>query len=107
MTAPKWTPGPWVVDADDRDYGACVRTSAEPCVSVAWCGPASAVSAFGSYSVLLEEVHANARLIAAAPDLAEALEAVIADITADNDTWAPDSSVELARAALAKARGDA
>lgn len=50
-----------------------------------------------------EEDQANARLIAAAPDLLEALELMVD--TYDNGGW-PSSTLVIARAAIAKAKGE-
>ena len=54
----------------------------------------------------LEEVHANTRLMAAAPELMEALTVLLANVNASfpNDNFAPDVT-KMARAAIAKARG--
>jgi hypothetical protein len=56
----------------------------------------------------VEVMHANARLIAAAPDLLEALRDVIGWVPgpASWHTGAPAKAVERARAALSKATGE-
>jgi len=55
------------------------------------------------------ELAANARLIAAAPELLEALEAVIPDLEHYVATHGPgpDKRLAIARAAIAKAKGGA
>ena len=55
------------------------------------------------------EVEANARLIAAAPELLEALEAVLPDLEHYVATHGPgpDKRLAVARAAIAKATGGA
>jgi len=53
----------------------------------------------------LETSEANARLIAAAPDLLEALKSVIAWLDAPDESAFSDSQLALARAAIAKATG--
>ena len=81
----KWTPGPWrvdgqwLMDADGATLGEILDPRAGPCAA---------------------ESDANARLIAAAPELYEALKAVVA--IADRRTVEFDA----AHAALAKALGD-
>ena len=50
-----------------------------------------------------EQVRANARLIAAAPELLDALESVLKDITFDGDKWSEGSSIALAKKDIAKA----
>lgn len=51
--------------------------------------------------------HADMRLMAAAPDLLYALRAMLNDTTTANEVWADGTAVEQARAAIAKATGDA
>jgi hypothetical protein len=63
----------------------------------------------GSYSISADEAHANARLIAAAPDLAAALRdlvSVIESLRQCND-WSsePTGVMDRARAALSKVDG--
>jgi len=96
----KWTPGPWRADLGET-YRACDRQNQ----TVAW-----ATFVFSSAKATVrresEEVAANARLIAAAPELAEALEALVEE-TADMLTWGCEPDViRNARAALAKAKGE-
>lgn len=88
MSAPAWTPGPWRdgQDGNTRVYGP---------------------DGMGEHSGLIATVfkgRANARLIAAAPDLAEALEELLFE---DSDKSEVDRVVTRvkARAALAKAHG--
>jgi hypothetical protein len=69
---------------------------------VAWCGVATTVGSSGDQSIDAAEARANARLIAAAPDLLAALERL------ERLSWsalAPDDPVRVsARAAIAKAK---
>jgi hypothetical protein len=83
MTA-KHTPGPW-----KAIRALIVMDVAERPVIAQMCDPA------GSY----HEMQANARLIAAAPDMLEALTKIIA-ATEDGDEM---GAVEMALAAIAKA----
>ena len=85
--ATKFTPGPWSVCAD-RAYVD---------------GPDGKVVAHCCYERHPSEEYANADLIAAAPDLYEALEAFIAG--ADTGYISVDVD-KFARAALARARGE-
>lgn len=74
--------------------------------------PLSAVaSVYSESSTNLDQIKSNARLIAAAPELLEALSQIIAlDRTEENEWDAVDrvipSIVEIAQAAIAKALGD-
>ena len=89
MTA-KHTPGPWEVEWGHHDYET---DSYQANISVAsWNNPASVARVFTS---------ANARLIAAAPNLLAALEAIHAHL--ENGDSANATCEELARAAIAKA----
>lgn len=98
MGSVKHTPGPWVVGVTvDRTHGD-------------W--PVFRLRGLEDPNPDGAEVQANANLIAAAPDLLAALEAMdryffIEDHTEDGDPEAYRALYEQARAALAKARGDA
>lgn len=91
MSAPKFTPGPWIYCF--RSAGTCVETESGRTVAVA-----SPTPGVGDYD-------ANARLIAAAPEMYEALRALL-DVSKTDD-WNGsaklDDALEAARAALAKA----
>lgn len=63
-TQPQHTPGPWVSDAH------LVLTSDD-----------YSIATVRSKSLTAEETNANAMLMAAAPEMLEALEAIIADLT--------------------------
>ena len=100
----KWTPGPWHCHRNSVfwEFGSDERGQlGDVC--------ASAFSVEGWAPVNAEEVmEANARLIAAAPELAEALEAMVERFGHDIFTM-PAEDRELltrARAALAKAKGE-
>lgn len=120
MSAAKHTPGPWAVDAEEIEQGA------DDIFTVAIWAPGpdgerpliATVSAFsliseqvGSTEVvttgapavdLLEQAKANARLIAAAPELLEALRKLLAMADSHNIGGA---SRTQARAVIQKATG--
>lgn len=91
MRDAKHAPGPWkaqglAIVASDRSFVGRVYP---------WCAdPQDA-----------ECAKANARLIAAAPELLEALEEIVS--AADGDGWSQlDADLRKARAAIAKAKGE-
>lgn len=92
----KFTPGPWFVSGSMTRYVEA-RIGGGTIQEVAACGPTDADGGYG------EQQHANARLIAAAPDLLEALEHLVnhIDVTGSLSIL----STGKARAAIAKARG--
>lgn len=104
MSGPTYTPGPWVRDEEvGRDLGIVEITTSErinnnfvPIVQVdtEWYEPFAA------------EQRANALLITAAPDLLEALEALVAQSL---DSGHPHDwlrhEIDQAKAAIAKAKG--
>lgn len=98
----KWTPGPWHChrNPDFWEFGSDEHGQlGDVC--------ASAFSVEGWAPVNAEEVmEANVRLIAAAPELYEALKDLVEE-TADMLTWGCEPDViRNARAALAKAKGE-
>ena len=85
----KHTPGPWIWGADFRGlYGA---------------GPDNAVLAHAPYEGMWlsesDSIEANAKLMAAAPDLLAALTAFVEEV----EGTFPFTSLDAARAAIAKA----
>jgi hypothetical protein len=106
MTERKHTPGPWEA-YDAAAYGTLIT-----CGSLT--GQGHRIAYVHLYRDLSVETYAaNARLIAAAPELLEALEAVlywaelIAGDTTDKEAAAnEEASIALARAAITKATGD-
>jgi hypothetical protein len=96
MTA-KHAPGPWVA------VGAWVEHSYWDCPDVCSCAPES----IGQRGRAYDEQCANARLIAAAPDLLEALKAVMEALIADLPQAEGSPTVQGALAAIAKAEGRA
>ena len=93
----KHTPGPWVVVGSRTKYVEA-RLVGSLMQEVAACGPTLADEGYG------QQQEANARLIAAAPDLLEAL-IELADCGAE--AWGEDRPcVKWARAAIARATGE-
>ena len=95
-----WTPKPWIVFTSEDDWGCdtFVGTLTDTLFDVRpWKGPAWQ--------------EANARLIAASPEMAEALEAALAIsdkyVGADGRTAECQAVYDQCAAALAKARGEA
>ena len=98
MTEAKWTKGPW---ATRRGHSVVeIRTTA---------GLEIAQTAGGHYwQNFTDEALANARLIAAAPELYEALELALMawDHDGEPNAIGYEHAMELARAALRNARGE-
>jgi len=90
----KHTPGPWYVGCEDEDTGEIeVISGVRPYVCLVLPG------------AIDEVTPANARLIAAAPELLEALTEIVT--AADGDGWKKlDATFAGARAAIAKATGE-
>lgn len=89
------TPGPW------RAKGAEVY-----CGRLRVCSQVNAADASLNIGGSVERSHANARLIAAAPDLLEALEGVIPYLEEDPDDEGDyNERIRTVRAAIAKAKG--
>lgn len=88
------TPGPWFIDIEsEKLWDICVDRGEDLWVVV------QMTQAVGSTALTAEDI-ANARLIAAAPDLLEALKAVLSEVEG-----CCCSSERRARAAIAKATG--
>jgi len=100
-----YTPGPWEIQ--DEHFAKDL----DPTTYCCYIGPKGRVSfanlqAYAKdpeWGMSNEETKANARLIAAAPELLEALAACEAALTAEGG-WT--STIKLARAAIAKAKGE-
>ena len=103
MTDTPWTPGPWETEWDDFGDGEGLqKTIGAPS------DPLIAIVGFGIGSVervedFPAEFAANARLIAAAPEMAELLDELAVE------TWDHDMRdlTDKARAMLARIRGEA
>ena len=89
------TSGPWTVEADDCFFKGVFIPIESDCRVVAEIQPA-----YGDNGELTEEDRANARLIAAAPEMLAALKALLhARIVRDGDV------IERAQAIIASAEG--
>lgn len=97
MSAPNTTPGPWFCVEQNK---AIIRSAAAKC---------EVARASEQYMDRQARV-ANAHLIAAAPELYEALERMLSKHCNDTGTaasdWKPHSAPFLALVALRKARGE-
>ncbi len=91
MSEPKWTPGPW--SAHEAKFGWEVVVGERPLYG-------KSITGWGAVST----TEANARLIAAAPELYEALEALRPYF--EGEHYPDHPHCVLIRAALAKARGE-
>ena len=101
----KHTPGPWMVHTYDVNLGPYNKA-----LDVGTSGRAVAkvIGEFENPKVG-DQARANARLIAAAPELLEALEAVtrrLEHVLHKNGISALPTDIKNARAAIAKARGE-
>ena len=101
----RYTPGPWEIDTETRPAEVCTihgvpAMPTEGGLGQEWVYVRGEI---GYWQADEEENLANAHLIAAAPDLYEALADLLA--ICDGDPDEPEE-VKWARAALAKARGE-
>lgn len=97
------TKGPWSIPhfADEKSTCACSYILSD---SQRGFGAIATIQ-FGGENENHETAKANANLIAAAPDLLKALEMMVFASVVHG--YEADSSVPIARAAIAKARGEA
>jgi hypothetical protein len=96
MSESKHTPGPWVAEIGGQGSFMIEDSNARVlCQRAAW------------YSSMVDESEANARLIAAAPDLLAALIAIADQLERVGDTRRHKDGqyIDEARAAIAKAEG--
>lgn len=98
------TPGPWSFDHDWRRFPTIFGADKKKVATIEKDG-------FPAKNVRTAAQEANARLIAAAPELLEALEGICSAFTQPgNDGWFSDpvhsDEVNKARAAIAKATGE-
>lgn len=103
MAEHKWTPGPWRAGHFSSVVGCPVVAQPDPARnSIIVAGTRGAVAS--ESDAFVAEIVANAHLIAAAPDLYEALEALL---QGGQPAWVDPPEWIAARDALAKARGEA
>ncbi|MGK0556132.1 hypothetical protein [Bordetella bronchiseptica] len=95
------TPGPWARDIGSG-FGCDVRAENGRKVAATW-GINNGDPHRPAYRA---ECDANARLIAAAPELLEALETLVADFADYPASERPCHAFDLARAVIAKAKGE-
>lgn len=98
--APTYTPGPWQTEEYGRSITACRPPGSMVCtarVTLAeiWSGGTASCA----------EADANARLMAAAPDLLAALQGLLDPATNEDSEWYREARA-AARAAVAKATGE-
>ena len=106
---PKWTPGPWAMETVRTSCGTCHRIGPFPRPAYA-SKPEGWACVYDDYppGVGSPDLLANSHLIAAAPDMAEALEKALNFITnTESEMGETLPCGDAARAALAKARGQA
>ncbi len=102
MSEPKWTPGPWHVTTC-MDYWVEPENRPDDEAGIAHCGDIH----WPNYETKQLEWEANARLIAAAPDLYAALEQLVKVAYGEEYTAEDDRITKaMVTAALAKATGD-
>lgn len=91
----KGTPGPWSAHDDEESMAT----------SVVMNDFGDILCVVGTYMTSAEEDYANANLIAAAPDLLEALKSIM-ELQTRGYVVLGDKCTEIARAAIAKAIGE-
>ena len=112
-TSPAHTPGPWsaLIEGESLHGSETHLVAAGPhgmaVAEVPMSAYASTSGCRGKTTITAAQGRANARLIASAPELIEALEAVIPDLEHYVATHGPgpDKRLAIARAAIAKAKG--
>jgi hypothetical protein len=100
MEKTKHTPGPWEIEEREHSRRQVIRTKQGVITELINYGHAGGINAV----CFIEELRANARLIAAAPDLLEACRAIAALMDGQGRRNLPLVS-GMARAAIAKAEG--
>lgn len=101
MAKEKFTPGPWYLDTEDLENQtiAAVKTPKD--------GGDIICEMPAAYEFSMKRWPANARLIAAAPEMYEVLEMVYREFyDTDNNTWFEINVLKQVQQTLAKARGE-
>lgn len=104
MSANKWPPGPWQQGMSSGHNANIIYTGNDESIATVYGIPIHAQVSSVQDEERWQEGMANARLIAAAPDLAEALEACIEHM--EHSTPRGRMAYIEAKHALAKARGE-
>ena len=97
MSTTKHTPGPWRYYTESQPDGCPIVGSGGPMVAM--------LAHSVNHPDQSDEANANAYLIAAAPELLEALECLLAAVE-QHDTPLTDPERIAARSAIAKAKGE-
>lgn len=111
MSEIKWTPGPWCCHISDPHLGINGKPindgiPYEYYITGSNENGGSVLPILGRTHNWPENFEANAHLIAASPELYAALDLLVKDI-ADYEAWQrPCHALDVAQAALAKARGE-
>lgn len=92
----KGTPGPWVAHDDEESMATSVIIS----------DSLDIIAVVGTYMTSTEEDYANASLIAAAPELLEALQKMVSKAYKQNWNDAYPEEIQSAQAAINKALGE-
>lgn len=100
----KHTPGPWHTYAPDYSKGSCLGDDWTKIYREDGRAVAHAVMAQDDHGINLKELFANAHLIAAAPELLEALIQAVAWMDGERT---PINALAHARSIIAKAKGEA
>lgn len=104
MSEKKFTPGPWRIFGANRYE--CPGIDAESTSIIVFGRRFDQNQNCGVQGNTLEECQANARLIAAAPELLEALKRAVEWMEAPDESAFSDQDLNAARAAIAKALGE-
>ena len=101
----KHTPGPWAIgysDGSGSEYIISSRESQRISVAALRWGCSCCKDHIDNFSDLSKEEQANAHLIAAAPEMLEALE----NLENDNGLAMPKSAWDMVQNAIKKAKGE-
>lgn len=101
----KYTSGPWVLETVKTSCGICHKIGEFVSHGVYDKTSACVYDDGATMAHPTPQLLANARLIAAAPELLAALEAIVTPSCHSPETW--NTAMQQARAALAKAKGEA
>ena len=93
---PKHTPGPWVIERVDKQYYD--SHTGQPSSTLSWMNIDSGGRTVASAHSFTENMEANARLIAAAPEMLEALQEIERGVSTLD-------AARIAAKAIAKATG--